>query len=173
MISSENKSTVLAKMSLQKKIRIWISLFILGLFISGITAIPLDWEMGLISQYLGAGTAMESYFPDLSYWIDRISTGLSETYAKYPFIAYGTDWLAFAHVVLAILFFGPLKDPVKNIWVIDFGIICCVLVVPFAVIFGQIRDIPYLWTMIDSSFGILGIIPLLLVRSYIKKLEQF
>ena len=97
--------------------------------------------------------------------------GLSDTYAKYPFIAYGTDWLAFAHIVLAILFFGPLKDPVKNIWVIEFGIIACVLVVPFAIIFGKIRDLPYLWTIIDCSFGVLGIIPLLIVRRYVKQLE--
>ena len=158
-------------MTIQLKIKIWISLFIVGLFLSGITAIPLEWEMGLINKYLGPGTMMDSFFPDLSFWFNKISMGLSDTYAKYPFIAYGTDWLAFAHVVLAILFFGPLKDPVKNIWVIEFGIIACVLVVPFAIIFGQIRDLPYLWTIIDSSFGVFGIIPLLIVRRYVKQLE--
>ncbi|WP_170310657.1 hypothetical protein [Leucothrix arctica] len=159
-------------MSLQKKIKIWLSLFILGLFISGITAISLDLEMQIASKLFGSGTMMDSYFPDFSQWIDRISAGLTDTYSKYPFIAYGTDWLAFAHVVLAILFFGPLKDPVKNIWVIDFGIICCILVVPFAIIFGQVRDLPYVWTVIDSSFGVFGIIPLLIVRKYIKQLEK-
>ena len=66
---------------------------------------------------------------------------------------------------------GQLKDPVKNIWVIEFGIIACVLVVPFAIIFGQIREIPYFWTMVDSSFGVLGITPLLIVRRLIKELE--
>ncbi|PWQ97617.1 hypothetical protein DKT75_06385 [Leucothrix arctica] len=150
----------------------WLSLFILGLFISGITAISLDLEMQIASKLFGSGTMMDSYFPDFSQWIDRISAGLTDTYSKYPFIAYGTDWLAFAHVVLAILFFGPLKDPVKNIWVIDFGIICCILVVPFAIIFGQVRDLPYVWTVIDSSFGVFGIIPLLIVRKYIKQLEK-
>ena len=158
-------------MCLERKINIWLYIFIVGLFISGVTAIPLEWEMGLVNNYFGLGTSIDGMFPKLSFWVDKIFEGLSETYSKYPFIAYGTDWLAFAHIVLAILFIGPLKDPVKNIWVIEFGIISCILVVPFAVIFGQIRDIPYFWTIVDSSFGIFGIIPLLLVRSYVKKLE--
>ena len=29
-------------------------------------------------------------------------------------IAYGTDWLAFAHITIAVAFLGPLKDPVRN-----------------------------------------------------------
>lgn len=127
--------------------------------------------MGLANRYLGAGTAFDGTFPDLSFWVDRIFTGLSETYAKFPFLAYGTGWLAYAHIVLASLIIGPLKDPVKNIWVIEFGIISCCLVIPFAIIFVQIRDVPYLWTIVDCSCGLLGIIPLLIVRSAVKKLE--
>jgi hypothetical protein len=34
--------------------------------------------------------------------------------------------------VIAIAFIGPWRDTVKNIWVIEFGMIACVLVVPFA-----------------------------------------
>jgi hypothetical protein len=157
-------------MSLERKIKIWLYIFIAGLFLSGVSAIPLQWEMGLANKYFGLGTPLDDLLPNLSFWVNRIFVALSETYSKYPFIAYGTDWLAFAHIVLAILFFGPLKDPVKNIWVIEFGIISCVLVIPFAIIFGQIRDIPYLWTIADSSFGLLGIIPLLIVRNHVKKL---
>jgi len=37
----------------------------------------------------------------------------------YPFIAYGTDWLAFAHFVIAIAFIGPWRDPVRNVWVVE------------------------------------------------------
>ncbi|SCF41963.1 hypothetical protein [Micromonospora mirobrigensis] len=32
---------------------------------------------------------------------------------------YGTDWLAFAHLVLAVAFWGPLRDPVRNVWVVQ------------------------------------------------------
>ena len=56
--------------------------------------------------------------------------------AQYPFLLYGYDWLAFAHFVLAILFIGPYRDPVKNIWIIEFGLIACILVIPFALVAG-------------------------------------
>ena len=79
-------------------------------------------------------------------------------------------WLAFAHLVIAVGFIGPLIDPVKNIWVIQFGMIACAMVIPLALIAGPIRDIPWWWRMVDCSFGVLGIIPLYLCYRNIKKL---
>jgi hypothetical protein len=32
----------------------------------------------------------------------------------YPFLAYGTDWLAFVHLVIAVAFVGPFFDPVPD-----------------------------------------------------------
>jgi hypothetical protein len=89
---------------------------------------------------------------------------------KYPFIFYGTDWLAFAHVVIAVAFWGPLRDPIKNIWVVEFGMIACVMVIPLAMIFGPIRGIPFFWRLADCSFGVFGIIPLWLVRNDIRRI---
>lgn len=160
------------ELSIERKIKYWLYFFIVGMFLSGATAIPLEWQMGVANRYLGMGTSLEGYVPGLSFWVTRIYTGLAETYSEYPFIAYGTDWLAFAHFVLAILFIGPLRDPVRNIWVIEFGIISCVLVIPFAMVFGAIREIPFLWRLADCSFGVIGIIPLLIVRKQIKSLQQ-
>jgi hypothetical protein len=57
--------------------------------------------------------------------LDEVLIGIRHTSKDYPFLFYGYDWLAFAHFVLAILFIGPLRDPVKNKWVIEFGIIAC------------------------------------------------
>jgi hypothetical protein len=85
---------------------------------------------------------------------------------------YGTDWLAFAHIVIAIAFIGPLRDPVKNVWVVQFGMIACVLVIPTALICGQIRGVPFYWRLIDCSFGVIGIIPLWLSRCCIQRLIQ-
>jgi len=85
-------------------------------------------------------------------------------------LAYGYDWLAFAHIVIALFFIGPLKDPVKNIWVIEWGMLACVAVLPLAFIAGGVRGIPFYWKCIDCSFGIFGIIPLYLLRKWIKKL---
>lgn len=94
-------------------------------------------------------------------WIKRVYDGLSTTNAHYPFLAYGTDWLAFAHLVIAVAFIGPYIDPVRNKWVITFGLIACAGVIPLAFIAGHLRGIPVGWRLIDSSFGVLGSIPLL------------
>ena len=84
---------------------------------------------------------------------------------------YGYDWLAFAHFVLAILFIGPYNDPVKNIWVIEFGLIACVLIFPLAFIAGYFRSIPIGWQLIDCSFGVFGFIPLWICYRKIKLFE--
>jgi hypothetical protein len=91
---------------------------------------------------------------------------------EYPFLAYGYDWLAFAHFLLAILFIGPLREPVKNRWVIEFGMIACLLIVPFAFIAGHYRNIPVGWRVIDCSFGVIGLIPLSICRSKILQAEK-
>ncbi|MBT4339847.1 MAG: hypothetical protein HOD63_14745 [Bacteroidetes bacterium] len=151
---------------LRKKIRIWIIFFIIALVLSGITAFPIEMQLKLAVKYL-------TFLPAFLYaWINEVYIGINSTNANFPFLAYGTDWLAFAHIVIAVAFVGPLKDPVKNIWVIQFGMIACVMVIPLALIAGAIRDIPFFWRMIDCSFGVFGIIPLYIVYKYIKKLEH-
>jgi hypothetical protein len=67
--------------------------------------------------------------------------------------------------VIAVAFLGPLKDPIRNIWVVEFGMIACILVIPLALICGHIRGIPFAWQLIDCSFGIFGFIPLAIVRT--------
>jgi hypothetical protein len=85
---------------------------------------------------------------------------------------YGYDWLAFAHIVIAIVFIGPYQDPVKNKWVVEFGMIACILIIPFAMIAGYFRGIPVWWRLIDCSFGILGMIPLVISYRKIHLLEE-
>ena len=71
-----------------------------------------------------------------------------------------------------MLFIGPYIDPVKNKWVIQFGIIACLGVLPLALLAGPIRGIPFYWQLIDSSFGVLGIIPLLFALKWVRYLES-
>jgi hypothetical protein len=151
------------------KIRVWYAAFIVALFLSGITAFPLEWELSILNNYFGPETSFGQTYPSFSEWINRVYKGISETNNKFPFMAYGTDWLAFAHIVLAILFIGPFINPVKNIWVTQFGLISCVLVFPLAFICGSIRGIPFYWQLIDCSFGLLGAIPLLIILHLTKK----
>jgi hypothetical protein len=147
-------------------------LFIIGLLLSGLTAFPLVWESRLLTSWFGETTAVGSSFPGLAYWLKFVREGLETADHNYPFLAYGTDWLAFAHIVIAIAFLGPFKDPVKNIWVVEFGMIACLLVIPLALICGHIRGIPFFWQLIDCSFGVLGFIPLMIVRKLILKLAN-
>jgi hypothetical protein len=98
--------------------------------------------------------------------------GTTATNRIYPFLAYGTDWLAFSHLVIAVAFIGPLRDPVRNRWVLAFGVIACAGVVPLALIAGQVRGIPFYWRLIDMSFGVFGALPLLLCLHYVRRLER-
>ena len=65
---------------------------------------------------------------------------------------------------------GVLRDPVRNIWVVEFGMIACVMLIPLALIAGQVREIPFGWRLIDCSFGGFGIVPLAICRREIKRL---
>lgn len=151
---------------LRRRIRWWLSLFLLGLVLSGVTAIPLAWELDTLTHLIGTGDN------SLTHWIGRVRDGLHDTYARYPFLAYGTDWLAFGHLMIAVAFIGPLRDPVRNRWVLTFGMIACVCVVPWALVFGPLRGIPFFWRLIDCSFGIVGIVPLWLCRRDVDELER-
>jgi hypothetical protein len=158
---------------LVRRTRILILFFIAALCISGITAIPLTWETNLLNRLITSNwLPIGSQFPELVTWISRVNTGLVETYQKYPFLAYGTDWLAFGHIAIAIVFLGAFKDPVKNLWVINFGMIACLLVIPWALIFGSIHSIPFFWRLIDCSFGVVGIIPLWICRNMILQMSK-
>jgi hypothetical protein len=71
-----------------------------------------------------------------------------------------------------VAFIGPYIDPVRNKWLIAFGLIACAGVIPMALIAGCVRGIPFGWRVIDCSFGIFGAVPLLVCRHSIRILER-
>jgi hypothetical protein len=155
------------------RVRVWLVLFVVGLVFSGVTAFPLEAESRLLANLLHAAwSPAPERLPDLVVWADRVHEGLARTYRQYPFVAYGTDWLAFAHLVIAVAFWGPIKDPVRNVWVVQFGMIACAAVVPLALIAGSVRGIPWWWQLVDTSFGVLGVVPLLLAYIQIRALAR-
>ena len=148
------------------RFRIMMALFIIGLLVSGITAFPLLAEMRILAAWLGlANESSASGHQGLGYWILTVKFGLEDMYSRYPWIAYGTDWLAFGHIVIALFFVGPLIRPKEGRSVIYAGMAACVLVIPLALICGEVRGIPLYWRLIDCSFGVFGIIPLLFSES--------
>lgn len=142
------------------------------LVLSRATAFPLVTELRLMDGALaGWASPVADALPGLAEWIGRVREGLDSASAEHPFLLYGTDWLAFAHLVIAVAFYGPYRDPVRNIWVIDFGITACAGIIPLALICGPIRGIPFWWSVVDMAFGVFGVVPLLVVRRHIKRLE--
>ena len=157
---------------LLRRIRWMLGFFIVALVVCGLTAFPLQWELDKLAQWLGAGdAALPDQHVGLLHWIVKVRNGLRATYAAYPFMAYGTDWLAFAHIVVAVFVAGAWRDPVRNIWVVQAAMAACVLVLPLALICGPVRDIPVCWRLLDCSFGLLGIIPLWLVYRWTRELN--
>jgi hypothetical protein len=124
-------------------------LFIIVLFISGLTVLPAELELKTAMSMVPVGSAVYN-------WLDKILDAYMSVAMHKNFLLYGYDWLAFAHFVLAILFIGPYKDPVKNSWVIEFGMIASLLILPFAFVAGSIRGIPVWWRLVDCSFGVFG-----------------
>src|SRR5690348_8249647 len=156
-----------------RRIRIWLGIFITGLVLSGLTAFPLQTELGLSVRILQAkAIRLPAEASGLLPWIERVNLAVSTTDVRYPFLAYGTDWLAFAHLVIAVAFVGPFLDPVRNKWVIAFGLMACAGVIPLAIVAGQIRGIPIGWRLIDCCFGVLGAIPLLICWRLIRAKES-
>ena len=144
---------------------------IIGLIVSGVTAFPLREEL-LLAQDALAQFGIGQYLPGLEQWVARVAEGLVVTHAAYPFIAYGTDWLAFAHLLIAVAFVGPLIDPIRNIWVTIWGLIACAGIIPLALIAGGIRGLPAGWQLIDISFGVLAAVPLTIALLLTRRLER-
>jgi len=156
-----------------RELRFWLGVFIVGLLLSGVTAFPLETELGWFVGVLQAPALRPvAEATHLLSWVEQVYAALSATNARYPFLAYGTDWLAFAHLVIAVAFIGPYRDPVRNKWLITFGMIACAGVIPLALIAGAVRGIPWGWRMIDCSFGVFGVLPLLRRRWLIRQVER-
>jgi hypothetical protein len=150
---------------IQKKIRVLLVLFITGMVLSGITAFPIQWEISLLQGH----TAL---IPQgLRTMYEHVSEGVFQTNQHYPFLAYGTDWLAFSHLVIALFFLPVLKHPVQYIANIEMGIVACIGVFLLAFCCGPIRGIPFLWQLVDCSFGVGGGLLLVVIRRNILLLK--
>src|SRR5438034_983831 len=94
-----NSSDVIRHLLL--KVRILLLFFMVGLVVSGATAIPLETELQLLASLVDGKS-------EFGQWIFKIRNALVETNAQYPFVAYGTDWLAFAS------HFGDREDNING-----------------------------------------------------------
>ncbi|YCM46649.1 hypothetical protein V2O64_11525 [Verrucomicrobiaceae bacterium 227] len=157
-----------------RKIRISLIIVFVGLIISGVTAFPLLHELNFLATTLtgGNGDLNPAHYTGITHWILKVRDGLETTYQAYPFIAYGTDWLAFAHLMIALFFILPYRDPQRYLGVLHVGVWMSLLIFPLALICGHIREIPFFWRLIDCSFGVLCLPPLLYAIKLTHRLEQ-
>lgn len=159
--------------SLFFRYRLVLGFFIVALVISGLTAFPLLRELEILARLLGVpADAQAETLTGLQHWIAVVRNGLRDIYGEYPWIAYGTDWLAFGHLTIAMFFIGPWRNPVANAWVLKVGLVACAAVIPLAFICGPIRGIPFYWRVIDCSFGVFGALPLLYCLHLTKKMKD-
>jgi hypothetical protein len=152
----------------QRQIRAITVLYMIGLALSGITAFPLVRELNFMNDWVTQHLPRTA----LANWVTSVYNGVYITGQNFPFIAYGTDWLAFAHLIIALLFIGVLRNPVRNIWVIEWSILASLAVIPLAFIAGPIRSIPFFHQLIDCSFGVAGFSLGFILRKKILQLEK-
>lgn len=150
---------------LRRNIKAAILITIAGLLLNGISAIFLKGELHFIQSNFN------SLPPFLHDWFTYTSKGVNETNDKYPFMRYGFDWLAFAHLFIAIAFIGPLQDPVKNEWIVRWGMIVSAISVVMAFGWERVRAIPLWWSCIDASIAVAAFLILWLCNNWIKKLK--
>ncbi len=146
-----------------KTIKLHLALFMFILMLSGITAFPIQTEIDFMYKH------HTSFPPVFTEWITKLYTNLHST----PDVMfYGTDWLAFAHIIITLFFVPVYLDPVKHKAILYVGMIACMLVFPLAFICGPIRHIPFFHQLIDCSFGVIGILYLYFILHCINKLKR-
>jgi hypothetical protein len=156
-----------------RRVRFWTRFFVVGLVISGATALPIPTAFEFGTTLMGEDMAAGGWLPGLvADWLRFVRDGVRQTEALAPFMFYGTDWLAFGHFVIALAFVGPLRHPIRNRWMYQFGMMACVAVPIWALVFGEIRGIPLWWRAIDASFGIVGFFPVWICHRLTGELES-
>jgi len=157
---------------LRSRVRRWTLFLIVGLALSGATALPIPTEVEAGAVILGPDLSVGGRLPEfVASWLRTLREGIRTTGEKAPFMFYGTDWLAFGHFMIALAFVGALRDPVRNRWLYQFGMVACALVPLWALVFGHLRGIPVWWRAIDASFGIVGFVPAFLCHRWTRALE--
>lgn len=158
-------SSTTKEKQLRRQIKLVIIITIVGLLLNGASAIPLRTEMNILLSYSGL-------FPQfVQDWWAYVNKGVIETSEKYNFMRYGFDWLGFAHLLIAIAFIGPLRDPVKNQWVVQWGMIAAALSIVMAFGWERVRNIPVWWSLIDAGIAYAAFVLLWICNRWIQKLR--
>ena len=153
-------------MDKMKRARLMLAIVAFGLLVSGVTIWPATWELELLVDSIwGPGPSSGVMHGFVLRVIEAVG-------AEYPFLFYAGDWLAFAMIVLAILFYGARRDPVRNVWIVQCGLIMCVLIPVLAGICVPLRGLPLRWFWVDTAFAPAAGIPLWIALRDIRRVEK-
>lgn len=147
----------------KKQIKLLLAGYTIALIISGGTAMIIPEGIAWIDSIIPMS------WTTIYRWIHLVYLQIQ---ASPKFLLYGYDWLAFAHYVIALSFYGVWRDPVRNKWVIEWAMFASLLIFPLAFIMGYVRGIPFWWQLIDCSFGVISLLPLIMIHRRIKVLEK-
>ena len=155
-----------------RRVRRWTALFVVGLVLSGATALPIPTQLEFAVRVLGEDLRAGGLVPAaMAAWLETLRDGIRRTAADAPFMFYGTEWLAFGHFAIAAAFVGAWRDPLRNRWLFTYGMWICAAVPVWALAFGPLRGIPFWWRLVDASFGVVGFLPMWLCDRSIRAIE--
>ncbi|MGC4032211.1 MAG: hypothetical protein QM754_10865 [Tepidisphaeraceae bacterium] len=145
----------------------WMTgVFMVGLVLSGLTAMPVLTQLHAVTHFVSReGSAFGE-------WIWRVLDAAEAMHRDAPFMFYGYDWLAFGHIAIALAFVPAWRQPLNHRWLFDYGLTLCGLVIVWAVCVGPFRGIPWGWTLVDCSFGVLGAVPLIIAKRVVAAVER-
>ena len=151
-----------------KRAKVMLGIVVFGLLVSGITVWPAVPELKMAVQLVWGDAAPSG---TLHGFVLQAIVGLEVMQKDYPFMLYAHDWLAFAHIVLAILFAGAIRDPIRNVWIVQCGLIMCALIPVLAGICIPLRGIPWIWFCFDFAFAPAAALPLWIALRDIRRAE--
>ncbi len=137
-----------------------------GLLAAGVTVWPAVWELKTAVRLVWGDAAPTGA---VHRFLLEVILAIESVKAEHPFLLYAGDWLAFAHIVLAILFAGAVRDPVRNVWIVQCGLIMCLGVPILAGVCIPLRGLPWQWFLVDSAFAPAAALPLWIALGDIKR----
>lgn len=152
-----------------KRAKWMLGIVAFGLFMAGVTVWPVIWELKTAVRIVWGEGAPTN---ELHRFIVQAIAGIESVRANQPFLLYAHDWLAFAHIMLAVLFAGAIRDPVRNVWIVQCGLIMCASVPVLAGVCIPMRGIPMFWFWIDFAFAPAAALPLLIAWLDIRRVER-
>ncbi len=151
-----------------KRAKWMLGIIAFGLLVSAITVWPAVPELKMVVRLVWGDSEPTGA---LHNFVLQAIEGLESVEASHPFLLYAHDWLAFAHIALAILFAGAIRDPVRNVWIVQCGLIMCVLIPVLAGICIPLRGLPFFWFWIDVAFAPAAGLPLWIALRDIRRAE--